>query len=46
MVKTNPAADVLLPEARPARRRKSFTLPEVEALMRVGIPQDRRRRCG
>jgi integrase len=42
MVKTNPAADVLLPEARPARKRKSFTLPEVEALMRLGIPQDRR----
>jgi integrase len=42
MVTTNPAADVLLPEARSARKRKSFTLPEVEALLRVGIPQDRR----
>jgi integrase len=41
-IRTNPAADVLLPEARPARTRKSFTIDEVVTLLRVAIPRDRR----
>jgi hypothetical protein len=45
-VKTNSAADVLLPEARPVWRRTSFTLSEVEALLRVGIRKTGGRRCG
>jgi integrase len=41
-IRTNPATDVLLPEARPARTRKSFTIDEVVTLLRVAIPNDRR----
>ena len=42
VIETNPVADVLLPAARPARKRKSFTIEQVEALLRVAIPADRR----
>jgi integrase len=42
VIKNNPAADVLLPAARPARKRKSFTVDEVGALLRVAIPADPR----
>ena len=38
----NPAADVLLPEARPAKARKSFTIEELERLVVDAIPQDAR----
>jgi integrase len=41
-VKTNPAADVLLPVARPAKPRKSFTIDQVERLMVEAIPADAR----
>jgi hypothetical protein len=40
VIKANPAADVLLPAARPPRKRKSFTAEEVGRLLRV--PQDAR----
>jgi integrase len=40
--KTNPAANVLLPAARPAKARKSFTLDQVERLMLDAIPSDPR----
>ena len=45
-IRTNPAADVLLPEARPARTRKSFTIDEVVTLLRVAIRVTGGRRCG
>jgi integrase len=38
----NPAADVLLPEARPPKARKSFTIEELERLVVDAIPQDAR----
>jgi integrase len=38
----NPAADVLLPEARPPKARKSFTIQELERLVVDAIPQDAR----
>jgi integrase len=33
---------VLLPAARPPRKRKSFTIEEADKLLHVGIPQDPR----
>jgi integrase len=42
VIKTNPAADVLLPAARPPRTRKSLTIEEADKLLHVGIPQDPR----
>lgn len=39
---TNPAADVLLPEARPAKQRKSFSVEQVKNLLLVAIPEDPR----
>lgn len=41
-IKTNPAGDVLLPEARPARKRKSFTLDQARVLLYEAIPRDSR----
>ena len=40
--KQNPAADVLLPEARPPKTRKSFTIGQLERLLVDAIPQDAR----
>jgi integrase len=40
--KQNPAADVLLPEARPPKTRKSFTIEQLERLLVDAIPQDAR----
>ena len=42
VIKTDPAADVLLPAARPARTRKSLSIEEADKLLHVGIPQDAR----
>jgi integrase len=42
MIKTNPAADVLLPAARPSKRRKSFTIEQAQALLVDAIPSDPR----
>lgn len=39
-VKTNPAQDVLLPEARPAKERKSLTIEQAARLLTEGIPAD------
>lgn len=41
-VKTNPAADVLLPETRPSKERKSLTLEQAQKLISEGIPADPR----
>ena len=41
-IKTNPAADVLLPERRPSKPRKSFTLEQAQALLTKAIPADPR----
>lgn len=41
-VKTNPAADVLLPARRPSKPRRSFTLEQAQALITEGIPADPR----
>jgi integrase len=41
-IKTNPVADVLLPTARPSRRRKSLTIEQVQTLLTVAIPKDPR----
>lgn len=41
-IKTNPAADVLLPVARPPKKRKSLTIAQAEQLMLVAIPADAR----
>jgi integrase len=37
-IKTNPAADVLLPVARPAKARKSLTIKQAQALLVDAIP--------
>ena len=37
-IKTNPAADVLLPAARPAKARKLLTIEQAQALLVDGIP--------
>jgi hypothetical protein len=39
--KQNPAADVLLPEARPPKTRKSFTIEQLDRLLVDAIPQGR-----
>ncbi len=41
-IKTNPAADVLLPARRPSKPRKSLTLEQAEKLITKGIPKDPR----
>ncbi len=41
-IKTNPAADVLLPARRPSKERKSFTLDQAQALLTEAIPADPR----
>jgi integrase len=41
-ITVNPAADVLLPEARPTRKRKSFTIDQVRSLLLEAIPKDPR----
>ena len=41
-IKTNPAADVLLPAKRPSKERKSFSLEQVQALLTEAIPADPR----
>jgi integrase len=42
LITTNPAADVLLPEARPPKQRKSFTVDQVQTLLTVAVPADTR----
>ena len=42
LIKTNPVADVQLPEARPAKERNSLTIGQVEPLLVVAIPEDSR----
>ncbi|MCC5950727.1 MAG: site-specific integrase [Acidimicrobiia bacterium] len=41
-IKTNPAADVLLPAKRPSKQRKSFTVDQAQALLAEAIPADPR----
>jgi integrase len=41
-IKTNPAADVLLPAKRPPKERKSFSLEQVQAMLTEAIPADPR----
>lgn len=41
-IKTNPAADVLLPERRPSKQRKSLSLDQAQRLITQGIPADPR----
>ncbi len=41
-IKTNPAADVLLPARRPSKERKSFTLEQTQRLITEAIPADPR----
>jgi len=41
-IKTNPAADVLLPATRPSKPRKSFTIEQAEKLLTEAIPADPR----
>ena len=41
-IKTNPAADVLLPAVRPPKARKSLTIDQVRSLIAVAIPADPR----
>jgi len=41
-VRTNPAAAVLLPERRPSKERKSFTIEEAQRLLVDAIPADPR----
>ena len=46
-IKTNPAADVLLPAIRPSKPRKSFTIDQAQALLTDGDPgRPAARRCG
>jgi integrase len=40
LIKTNPAADVMLPEAKPAKKRKSLNEEQLDRLLRDGIPAD------
>lgn len=42
LIKTNPAADVLLPAVRPAKKRKSLSIEEAQQLLHHGIPADPR----
>lgn len=41
-IKSNPAAGVLLPERRPPKQRKSFTITQAEQLVLHAIPADSR----
>ena len=41
-IKTNPATDVLLPEKRPAKPRKSFTIEQAQRVLVEAIPADAR----
>ncbi len=41
-IKTNPAADVLLPAIKPSKPRKSFTIDQAQALLTDAIPVDSR----
>jgi integrase len=41
-IKTNPAANVLLPEKRAAKQRKSFTIDQAQRLLVDAIPADAR----
>jgi integrase len=41
-IKTNPAADVLLPAIKPSKQRKSFTIEQAQALLAEAIPADSR----
>lgn len=41
-IKSNPAADVLLPEKRAAKQRKSFTIEQAQRLLVGAIPADAR----
>ena len=41
-IKTNPAADVLLPAIKPSKARKSFTIDQAQALLTEAIPVDSR----
>lgn len=41
-IKTNPAAQVLLPAARPSKPRKSFTIEQAQRLLVDAIPSDSR----
>jgi integrase len=41
-IKTNPAADVLLPQATAPRQRKSLSIEQLQTLLTVAIPQDAR----
>ena len=41
-IKTNPAADVLLPASRPSKARKSFTIEQAQRLLVDAIPADSR----
>ena len=41
-IKTNPAADVLLPAIRPPKPRKSFTIDQAQLLLTEAIPTDPR----
>lgn len=40
-IKTHPVQDVLLPEARPAKARKSLTIEQAARLLTDALPQDR-----
>ena len=46
MTKTNPAADVQLPEARPAKKRKSFTVERSRVCSSPPSRPIRGRLCG
>jgi site-specific recombinase XerD len=41
-IKTNPAADVLLPAKRPSKPRKSCTMEQAQTLLTEAIPADPR----
>ena len=41
-IRTNPAANVLLPAIRPSKQRKSFTIEEAQCLLVDAIPADNR----
>ena len=41
-IKTNPAAQVLLPAARPSKQRRSFTIEQAQSLLVDAIPADSR----
>ena len=45
-IKTNPAADALLPAARPAKRRKSLSIEQAQRCWSRQSPATPTRRCG